>query len=74
MPRRSRLRRPGSRWWLVLVAGLLALLPACSSDTGVGAGADQQALDFVSATVDGGELDGSTLAGNPVVLWFWAPS
>lgn len=22
----------------------------------------------------GGELDGSTLAGKPVALWFWAPT
>ena len=30
-------------------------------------------LDFTAATVSGGELDLATLAGEPVVLWFWAP-
>jgi cytochrome oxidase Cu insertion factor (SCO1/SenC/PrrC family) len=31
------------------------------------------ALDFTAPTVDGGRFDASTLAGTPVVLWFWAP-
>ncbi len=30
-------------------------------------------LDFTAQTVDGGTFDGSTLAGTPTVLWFWAP-
>ncbi len=30
-------------------------------------------LSFTAATVSGGELDVATLAGSPVVLWFWAP-
>ena len=30
-------------------------------------------LSFTAATVSGGELDVATLAGEPVVLWFWAP-
>ncbi len=35
--------------------------------------ADQQPLSFTAATLAGTELDVSTLAGEPVVLWFWAP-
>jgi thiol-disulfide isomerase/thioredoxin len=30
-------------------------------------------LDFTAPLVDGGTFDGSTLAGTPTVLWFWAP-
>lgn len=30
-------------------------------------------LQFAGATVDGGRFDAATLAGTPVVLWFWAP-
>ncbi|MGH8823536.1 MAG: redoxin domain-containing protein [Jiangellaceae bacterium] len=32
-----------------------------------------QVLDFTAPTVDGGMFDGSTLAGGPAVIWFWAP-
>jgi peroxiredoxin/predicted small lipoprotein YifL len=31
-----------------------------------------QTLAFQAPTVDGGELDAATLAGRPVVFWFWA--
>ncbi len=30
-------------------------------------------LDFTATTVDGASFDGTTLAGRPTVLWFWAP-
>lgn len=30
-------------------------------------------LRFTARTVDGRDFDGSSLAGKPVVLWFWAP-
>jgi thiol-disulfide isomerase/thioredoxin len=30
-------------------------------------------LDFTSTTVAGQAFDGASLAGRPVVLWFWAP-
>jgi peroxiredoxin len=30
-------------------------------------------LDFTAMTVDGKTFDGTTLAGKPVLLWFWAP-
>ena len=32
-----------------------------------------EALRFRAPLVGGGEIDASTLAGKPVVLWFWAP-
>ncbi|MCE7079056.1 redoxin domain-containing protein [Streptomyces sp. ST2-7A] len=32
-----------------------------------------EALRFVAPTVAGGEFDGTELAGEPAVLWFWAP-
>jgi peroxiredoxin len=31
-----------------------------------------ETLAFRAPTVDGGELDAATLAGRPVVFWFWA--
>ena len=31
------------------------------------------ALAFSAPLVGGGELDLATLAGRPVLLWFWAP-
>jgi peroxiredoxin len=31
-----------------------------------------QTLAFQARTVDGGEFDAATLAGQPVVFWFWA--
>jgi peroxiredoxin len=31
-----------------------------------------ETLAFQAPTVDGGELDAATLAGQPVVFWFWA--
>ncbi|HEX4983866.1 MAG TPA: hypothetical protein VFV63_19325 [Ilumatobacteraceae bacterium] len=31
------------------------------------------ALRFRAPLVGGGEIDMSTLAGKPVVMWFWAP-
>ncbi len=30
-------------------------------------------LDFTADTVDGAAFDGTSLAGKPAVLWFWAP-
>ena len=30
-------------------------------------------LRFRGTKVDGGDFDGATLAGKPVLLWFWAP-
>ncbi len=30
-------------------------------------------LDFAARTVDGQSFEGSSLAGKPTVLWFWAP-
>lgn len=35
--------------------------------------ADSELLAFTAPTVDGGQLDGGELAGEPVALWFWAP-
>lgn len=32
-----------------------------------------EVLDFTATTVDGEAFAGETLAGRPVVLWFWAP-
>ncbi|GIF75987.1 hypothetical protein Asi02nite_55050 [Asanoa siamensis] len=36
------------------------------------AGPVPQTLTFTTRTVDGKQFDAATLAGKPVVLWFWA--
>jgi hypothetical protein len=69
-------------------AAAFALLAACGSgddegatgDPGTEAGADRDeaqalpaVLDFSAPTVDGGTIDGVDLAGQDLVLWFWAP-
>jgi thiol-disulfide isomerase/thioredoxin len=60
---------------LVLSAVLLAACGAGAPRAGdePSGPASVAALDFRLPTVDGGQLDGSTLAGRDVALWFWAP-
>lgn len=73
----ARMRLPA-----VLAALALLLLTACGSTTaasqeaGTASGAsagDARDLSFTSTTVAGETFQGSTLAGKPTVLWFWAP-
>ncbi len=75
------------RGGLIMLAFLSVVLTACSSATtpgqaaGGSTGAGQAgpevtsgaALAFSGTTLAGESLDVSTLAGTPVVLWFWAP-
>jgi hypothetical protein len=72
-----------------LAAGLVAMLAACAGGSpspareatapaaSTASTAESQggpeALGFTAPLVGGGELDAATLAGSPVVLWFWAP-
>lgn len=72
---------------MIILACLTVVLTACSTSTtpgqapGTGGNADQagsaatsgEALGFSGTTLTGDSLDVSTLAGTPVVLWFWAP-
>ena len=69
------------RWILALAATLVLLLTGCGTQEatsrasgsdviGTGKVAD---LDFTGTTVAGSPFDGSSLAGKPAVLWFWAP-
>jgi thiol-disulfide isomerase/thioredoxin len=37
------------------------------------ANAVPESLKFTGTTLDGKHFDGASLAGHPVVLWFWAP-
>ncbi len=49
-------------------------MPAASSAAPVPARSGvPQTLNFTATTLDGAAFDGATLAGRPVVLWFWAP-
>lgn len=65
---------------LVAVAAVLALtLTGCAGPAGSGspdgptAGGAGSPLEFTATTLDGQRFDGSSLAGEAVVLWFWAP-
>jgi hypothetical protein len=66
---------------LLLVCCLAVLVAACADAPSDGSAATPPArtlpadatLDFTAATVDGGQLDASSLEGRDVVLWFWAP-
>ncbi|WP_372735931.1 TlpA family protein disulfide reductase [Nocardioides sp.] len=69
---------------LPLVLALL-VLAGCGNQSGSTDSADQSdpaagtsneaavSLDFTATTLDGEAFEGSTLAGKPAVLWFWAP-
>jgi peroxiredoxin len=46
--------------------------PTASGSQSPAAGTVPPALRFRATTVDGGQFDAATLAGRPVVLWFWA--
>jgi hypothetical protein len=71
----------GSVRRLLVLLLVCVLASACASpggDTaapggGGGGGRETASLDFTAATVDGGQLDASSLDGRDVVLWFWAP-
>lgn len=46
--------------------------PAPTATSSAPAGAVPQTLTFTVPTVDGKQFDAASLAGKPVVLWFWA--
>ncbi len=86
--RRHRMRHPapstvaGMRLPAALAALALLLLTACGTTAGAARDAstasgastgDVRDLGFTSITVAGEKFDGSALAGQPTVLWFWAP-
>lgn len=62
----------------VLVLAAL-LLTGCGTSTGTSVStgsatdADGRQLAFSGETLDGASFDGAELAGQPAVLWFWAP-
>lgn len=65
---------------LVAVAAVLALtVTGCAGSAGFGSPDGSTAsgvggpLGFTATTLDGQRFDGSSLAGEPVALWFWAP-
>jgi len=72
----------GMRLPAVLAALALLLLTACGNtadaaqDAGTDSGAstgDVRDFSFTSTTMAGENFEGTTLAGKPTVLWFWAP-
>ncbi len=59
----------------LLTAAALALT-ACGPDKPVAKSTGTSVptkLAFTAKTLDGKQFDGASLAGHPVVLWFWAP-
>ncbi len=64
---------------LVVVSVVTALILAACAPAATGAASRSQApagtgaLSFSGSTLAGGDLDVSTLDGQAVVLWFWAP-
>jgi hypothetical protein len=46
--------------------------PATSSDSAAPVSVPE-ALGFTASLVGGGDIELTTLAGRPVLLWFWAP-
>ena len=60
---------------LRVIAVFAALVLAGCSGGGSSSEPSEAAAPFTGevATVDGGALAGSSLAGEDVVLWFWAP-
>ena len=63
---------------IIVSLGLVAAACAGSEDTGepVPAPGDapiEDALAFSATTVDGTTFDAGELAGQDVLLWFWAP-
>jgi hypothetical protein len=59
--------------------GLLAACGEARSDNSAapattGAAAVTDALDFTAPFVGGGTLEGASLEGRAVLLWFWAPT
>ncbi|MDP3892252.1 redoxin family protein [Nocardioides sp.] len=65
-----------------LVVLLLLTLAGCGTSTTVaGSSPDGEAvessaaatLDFTATTLEGESFEGTSLAGSPTVLWFWAP-
>lgn len=61
---------------LVALAALVLLLSACGGGSGgddASSGGDGGSPTFTAASLDGGEVDSASFAGQPTVLWFWAP-
>ncbi len=66
----------------LVLALALTLLAACgatraepaSGPSSTGPAQVVEVLDFSAPLVGGGTIDGSSLAGRAVLLWFWAPT
>ncbi len=50
-----------------------SLAAPASASAAPSAPAVPESLRFTATTLDGAAFDGSSLAGRPVVFWFWAP-
>jgi hypothetical protein len=66
--RRSPLVR---RFALAVIAATAAV--GCGSSTQQAVDSVAETLQFQAPILGGGTLDGASLAGRPVLLWFWAP-
>jgi hypothetical protein len=54
--------------------GAAVALGACGGSDGAAVAAPSaEPLDFVAPDVRGGQVEGADLAGQDLVIWFWAP-
>jgi thiol-disulfide isomerase/thioredoxin len=58
---------------LALLAGCLSACAGPSTPAAESSSAAPAELQFTATTVDGKAFAGTSLAGHPAVLWFWAP-
>lgn len=56
-----------------LAAAILLSVSGCAATAAAPETAQASLLAFTGKTLDGAAFDAATLAGKPVVLWFWAP-
>ncbi len=50
-----------------------ASAPSATDTPATGTAVAATQLDFTATTTDGKKFDGTSLAGKPAVVWFWAP-
>jgi thiol-disulfide isomerase/thioredoxin len=58
---------------LALLAGCVSACAGPSTPAAESSSAAPTELQFTATTVDGKAFAGTSLAGHPAVLWFWAP-
>lgn len=58
---------------VLLLGGLFVAGCSAEASETAASSSSEATLDFTGTTVDGASFEGTSLAGKPTVLWFWAP-